>query len=161
MFKNVKNILRRKIVCYYLYAEVIYINFAIYFNSNLPLKKRLAYFLFFVLALRPAYKIGYIAYFELNIDYIIETYCINKEKPELKCNGKCHLATQLNTSTPENNDDTSYLVSFFEAFFPVYFQNYNSDYLLKTHNNIVVNNWKYLNTFNSLFIDSLDPPPKV
>ena len=26
---------------------------------------------------------------------IIELFCINKEKPILQCNGKCHLATQL------------------------------------------------------------------
>lgn len=31
----------------------------------------------------------------LNQEYIAEILCINKNKPELKCNGKCHLAKQL------------------------------------------------------------------
>jgi len=35
-----------------------------------------------------------LSYF-VNQSEIIELFCINKEKPQLKCDGKCHLATQL------------------------------------------------------------------
>lgn len=31
----------------------------------------------------------------LNQDYIAEFLCINKDKPELKCNGKCHLVKEI------------------------------------------------------------------
>ncbi len=31
----------------------------------------------------------------MNQTEIIELFCINKEKPKLQCNGKCHLTTQL------------------------------------------------------------------
>ena len=31
----------------------------------------------------------------VNYDYIVKELCENKDKPELKCNGKCHLAKQL------------------------------------------------------------------
>ncbi len=31
----------------------------------------------------------------VNTDFITETFCINKEKPKMKCNGKCHLSKQL------------------------------------------------------------------
>ncbi|WP_372937678.1 hypothetical protein [Seonamhaeicola sp.] len=31
----------------------------------------------------------------LNQDYIAEFLCVNKDKPELQCNGKCHLAKEL------------------------------------------------------------------
>lgn len=31
----------------------------------------------------------------LNQDYIAEFLCINKDKPQLQCNGKCHLAKQI------------------------------------------------------------------
>lgn len=30
-----------------------------------------------------------------NQDYIAEFLCINKDKPELQCNGKCHLVKQI------------------------------------------------------------------
>lgn len=32
----------------------------------------------------------------VNQSEIAELFCINKEKPKLQCNGKCHLATQIN-----------------------------------------------------------------
>lgn len=31
----------------------------------------------------------------INKDYITKTFCENKAKPKLKCNGKCHLRKQL------------------------------------------------------------------
>lgn len=31
----------------------------------------------------------------INYDYIVKELCENKDKPALKCNGKCHLAKQL------------------------------------------------------------------
>ncbi len=32
----------------------------------------------------------------LNQDYIAEFLCINKDKPELECHGKCHLVKEIN-----------------------------------------------------------------
>jgi len=31
----------------------------------------------------------------INQTEIAELFCINKDKPQLECNGKCHLATQI------------------------------------------------------------------
>ena len=31
----------------------------------------------------------------INYDYIANELCENKAKPELKCNGKCHLVNEL------------------------------------------------------------------
>ncbi|WP_203256028.1 hypothetical protein [Hyunsoonleella ulvae] len=31
----------------------------------------------------------------INQDYIAEFLCINKDKPEIQCNGKCHLVKQI------------------------------------------------------------------
>jgi|LakMenEpi03Aug12_release.lakeMendotaPanAssembly.Ray.scaffolds.fasta_scaffold722501_1 hypothetical protein len=36
-----------------------------------------------------------VADYLLNRDYIAKILCINRDKPEMKCNGKCHLAKQL------------------------------------------------------------------
>lgn len=50
--------------------------------------------------------------YELNKKAITEEFCVNKEKPELKCNGKCHLAEQLTKSnqTPaEQPTEVNYL----------------------------------------------------
>ena len=42
----------------------------------------------------------------LNQDYIAEFLCVNKDKPELKCHGKCHLAKQIEK---QNQDPVSAL----------------------------------------------------
>jgi len=33
--------------------------------------------------------------YAINYEYISEVLCINKEKPEMHCNGKCHLMQEL------------------------------------------------------------------
>lgn len=88
------------------------------------IKAYYAILLFVCLGVKPFYTIGYVAYYELNIDYIVEKYCVNKSKPQFKCNGKCHLAKKLSlTSTLKTNSTKqSISSSLHEAFFPVYYQ---------------------------------------
>ena len=43
--------------------------------------------------------------YQVNKDYIIENYCINKEKPEMKCNGKCHMKKML-SKTKESEQES-------------------------------------------------------
>ncbi|MEP1489056.1 MAG: hypothetical protein ABJL44_18925 [Algibacter sp.] len=124
------------------------------------MKAVFSYILFFTLAIRPLYNMGYVAYYALNIDYVIETYCVNKEKPEFQCNGKCHLATQLAVNTSNSSTD-SYLSSLFEVFVPVYFQEYKRCTLLNTNVFSKDNNWNYSKSLKLLFLDRLDRPPKV
>ncbi len=33
--------------------------------------------------------------YELRKDFIIKNYCVNKDKPELHCDGQCYLAKQI------------------------------------------------------------------
>ena len=33
--------------------------------------------------------------YAMNYDYVVNVLCVNKAKPELKCNGKCHLMKAL------------------------------------------------------------------
>ena len=47
---------------------------------------------------------------KINQTYLIEKYCINKDQPELKCNGNCYLAKQLKkyeSDVTALNDKTS------------------------------------------------------
>lgn len=36
-----------------------------------------------------------LAEYAVNYDYIVNTLCVNKTKPELHCNGKCYLSKEL------------------------------------------------------------------
>ena len=41
--------------------------------------------------------------FYINQVDIAELFCINKEKPQLKCDGKCHLSSELSKTETSNN----------------------------------------------------------
>lgn len=43
----------------------------------------------------------------INYDYIVKELCENKEKPELKCNGKCHLMKELAKTSEEDKNSPS------------------------------------------------------
>ncbi|GAB5565008.1 MAG: hypothetical protein Wins2KO_20710 [Winogradskyella sp.] len=64
------------------------------------------------------FYVGNVLYYQLNIDYIVDTYCVNKDKPQLQCNGKCHLAKQLNKSTGDASHDA--IMNLYDSFFPVF-----------------------------------------
>ena len=68
---------------------------------------------------RPTAKIGIVGYYGLNIKNIVEKYCINKDKPVLKCNGKCYLKKQLEFSSADASSGTNN-INFSEAFIPVF-----------------------------------------
>ena len=38
-------------------------------------------------------------------DFIIENFCINRNKKEMKCNGKCHLKEQVRKEASQSSDD--------------------------------------------------------
>jgi hypothetical protein len=40
-------------------------------------------------------KVGIMGYYLANKDYIAKVLCINRDKPAMKCEGKCHLRGQL------------------------------------------------------------------
>ena len=38
-------------------------------------------------------------------DFIIENFCINRNKKEMKCDGKCHLKEQVRKEASQSSDD--------------------------------------------------------
>jgi hypothetical protein len=59
------------------------------------MQRYIALFLAILFLLQPVSKVLYVVDYSLNKAYIISTYCINREKPQLACEGKCHLTKQL------------------------------------------------------------------
>ena len=43
------------------------------------------------------------ANYQLHKERITELFCVNKAKPQLHCNGKCHLARQLRKAADEES----------------------------------------------------------
>lgn len=60
------------------------------------MRQAIALLLLCSLSVHCAGRLGIVAGWWLNQDYIARVLCINRAKPQLKCNGKCHLRRQLN-----------------------------------------------------------------
>ncbi|WP_396160967.1 hypothetical protein [Flavobacterium sp.] len=65
--------------------------------------KKIVLLISIIILARPA--IPFLEYI-VNYDYIVKELCENKEKPALKCNGKCHLMKEL-AKTAEDDKNTS------------------------------------------------------
>ncbi len=113
--------------------------------------------------MRPVYQVGCYAYYEMNIDMIIEQYCENTDRPELNCDGKCYLAKTLKMQQAQSRMDSkdqamSLLV---EAFFPLYYQDvvsYNFDiYEFLSKSQAI----PYSYVLKIGFQDVTKPPPRV
>jgi hypothetical protein len=100
----------------------------------------------------------YISY-ELNYEYISTVLCINKEKPKLKCNGKCHLSKEIQKATEEESKSKTTQSKGFEITeyspetSPFAF---TIDFIELENNRFILSN-KIL----SLSLDKSTPPPKV
>ena len=53
-------------------------------------------------------QIGIIVNWKINQSYISKTYCVNRYKPMLHCNGKCQLGKMLQKQEEEKNKANEY-----------------------------------------------------
>lgn len=67
------------------------------------IKKILSWVLIFTLSFNCLSKLGYLTYYQVNRNYITEFLCINKNKPELKCEGTCFLKKKLDLAEQSQN----------------------------------------------------------
>lgn len=64
-------------------------------------------YLFIVSFLMLARPIVPVFQYVFDYEYISEVLCINKEKPELHCNGKCHLMKELAKASEDEKPSSS------------------------------------------------------
>ena len=67
------------------------------------MKKIISLFLLFVVSIQSGYAVGVSVWFFMNRDKIAEKYCVNKNRPALKCNGKCYLSKKMKEAAAEDN----------------------------------------------------------
>ncbi len=54
--------------------------------------------------------------YAINYDYIANVLCINKDKPALKCNGKCHLKKELKEAGNTKEESSKSIVTSVEKY---------------------------------------------
>lgn len=52
-------------------------------------------------------RLSIVLNYAINTEYIVAMFCINKDKPQMKCNGKCHLKTQLEEQDKKEQSPTT------------------------------------------------------
>ena len=111
------------------------------------------------LSIRPAYFVGNVVYYETHLSEIIEKYCVNKDKPELQCNGQCHLAKEINAV--DTSKDGKAVVNVSAAFFPVYFQAIEKINLSIFPPKEITTYFDYDFTYTYLLSHKINKPPMV
>lgn len=71
------------------------------------MKTVVAIFFLNLILISVGYNAAVWVYYEFNIDSLTEEFCINKDKPELDCKGKCQIKKILmeDNQTPANNQE--------------------------------------------------------
>ncbi len=118
--------------------------------------------IFTAFAIKPVIEISNVLYYQLNIDTIIEKYCVNKERPKLNCNGKCYLMTQMKMSKTTSDTPTNALTIIVEAFLPLFFE----DNTLQIKNILNfqtehITNWKPVYSYQKNISKNIDHPPEI
>ena len=97
------------------------------------------------------------AYYELDPIGFIEKLCENKDKPELQCNGKCHLK-KVAESNSENQQEPAKSTTIKDiTLFVINKLEYNLSKTIKTENK----NFTYNNLYAFSSIYQIDRPPQV
>jgi len=100
-----------------------------------------------------------VAYYSLNINEIIDKYCINKDKPALNCDGKCYLSQKLNATDDSKANSTHQNIP--ESFVLV-FMNKTTEYDFGNLGQQIEKQKNYHNTdnFKTISLRVSTPPPE-
>lgn len=113
----------------------------------------------FKILMAPIFFVNY----ELRKDYIIKNYCVNKNRPEMHCDGKCYLAKQIQKAEQEDekqatNSFISKLLSLEVVQKNPLFSNY---FPAKSFREKSIQNFHYKNSISHLHAFSYFHPPQV
>lgn len=73
------------------------------------MKRFVSIFLLIITLLQVCGKLTVYTCYELNKAYIAKNLCENRNKPQMKCNGKCHLAKELKSEEKREQAPTNAL----------------------------------------------------
>jgi len=97
----------------------------------------------------------------VNQTEIIELFCINKEKPQLQCNGKCHLARQL-TEIVNETKETPFPPSSLESNIEISYSLSENDITILSNSSKLLSqcHFKYTPLTSDGYSSILSPPPR-
>lgn len=76
--------------------------------------------LFVCLSFQCFVRLGIVVWFNCNRDYVAKNLCENRDKPQMKCCGKCYLKKQLNKVHDEQSKSGPNSLKWEKGEFPVF-----------------------------------------
>lgn len=129
-----------------------FVNFTLYLYGV----KRVFSFIFLLLFLSASlHQATLLGVYLLNQDFITETFCVNKDKPELSCNGKCHLKDMVAMAEDDKAGDSQLGIEF--TMLPVFFEKTEA-YMPKPSFNSVKTSYVIQVLFASYHHGAFHPP---
>jgi hypothetical protein len=80
-------------------------------------KKIFAYMMLVLITATSLQQLSILSMYWLTQDYITEKFCVNKDKPELQCNGKCHMKDMVAENTEKENQTMSHVENILPVFY--------------------------------------------
>lgn len=101
--------------------------------------------------------------YELRKDFIIKNYCVNKNRPEMHCDGKCYLAKQIQKAEQEDEKQaTNNFINKLLSLEVIQNTNLFDSYFQKTpFEEKTATNYFYKNNLPHLHTFSFFHPPRV
>lgn len=103
---------------------------------------------------------GVIVWYQANKDYVADVLCINKDKPELHCNGKCYLKKQLKKVDDNTTNDKEAPAKKTKNQLPEYIASSNQLAIFTTTVETVQHKTFYNNTYYHHHLSSVFHPPQ-
>ncbi|MBK9935003.1 MAG: hypothetical protein IPP61_03630 [Cytophagaceae bacterium] len=101
--------------------------------------------------------------YQLRKDFIVRNYCINKNRPEMHCNGKCYLARQIKKA--QENDEKQATDSFLSKLLltesEVKTSAFSDFFSLKSFISKQKPQFYYIESISSKFVISFLKPPRI
>lgn len=121
-------------------------------------KKISAFILLIVFSIQTFYSAGVTVWFFANQKLLAKKHCINKSRPELKCDGKCFLSKKIKEAEQKEEQQAPYQVKWVETS-PCTLSSYI--YTLSFAEADIISGIDKNNTYSFLFLQSIFHPPGV
>lgn len=121
------------------------------------MKNVIAISLLFIFALASLKEATMFAFFKINQTSIQELFCINKEAPELKCEGKCHLNAKIAQANDSENEEKAPIYEQLEWHINVV----ETENLVPFYENFEVKNARYFQLVATLLYRKITHPPQL
>lgn len=105
-------------------------------------------------------KLIVIADYAINKEYVAKMLCVNKNKPQMHCNGKCHMMKQLKAQDKKEQSPANPFKEL-KDFQPLYGNEINIKLSAVTDSNCLKSTFIYSSLFSTQHLHSVFHPPQA